>query len=379
MKIVIDDNMPYALELFSRTGKVISVPGRYLSEKEINEADGLMVRSVTKINKDFLKNTKIKFVGTATSGIDHIDTTWLRKSGITFSAAPGCNAIAVVEYVFSALLLLAERKSFQLTLLTVGIIGLGNIGSKLKKRLMAWGVKTLTCDPPRADNGEPGNFFTLEELIKQSDVITLHLPLYKEGKYKSLHLINKELLLSLKKNTILINTSRGSIVDNKALLEILQIRHDIVVVLDVWEDEPNFSIDLLDRIEIATTHIAGHSLEGKTRGTIQIFEAWTNFLGKPQTIMIEQILPPPTFSYILLNGQLTQNILKSLVHLIYNVYDDDAIFRNFSLLPNGFDDVRKQCLYKIRREWSSLKVICNYKNTADQLIKLGFTAEYHSD
>ena len=226
MKILVDENMPYARELFSRLGEVKAVAGRPVPVEALNDADALMVRSVTKVNEALLSGKAIKFVGTATAGTDHVDQAWLQQAGIGFSAAPGCNAIAVVEYVFSALLMLAERDGFALADRTVGIVGVGNVGGRLQKRLEALGIKTLLCDPPRADRGDEGDFRSLDELVQDADILTFHTPLYKEGQYKTLHLADEALIRRLKPGTILINACRGPVVDNAALLQRLQADFD---------------------------------------------------------------------------------------------------------------------------------------------------------
>jgi len=372
VKILVDENMPYARELFSRTGDVLAVPGRPLPEAELQDASGLMVRSVTKVNAVLLAGTPVKFVGTATAGTDHIDDASLAAAGISFSAAPGCNAIAVVEYVFSSLLLLAERDGFALRDRTVGIVGVGNVGGRLQKRLQAWGVKTLLCDPPRADRGDQETFHSLDDLVAQADILTFHTPLFKDGPYKSWHLADAALLMALKPNTILINACRGAVVDNAALLEVLKMRHDLSVVLDVWEPEPNLSLDLLDKVDIATAHIAGYTLEGKARGTTQVFEAWCDFIGQPQQVALESLLPAPEFGSVTLRGKLDQPTLKRLVHLVYDVRRDDAPLRKVAAKPGEFDRLRKQ--YEERREWSSLQVQCDDAETAAMLNQLGFRA-----
>lgn len=377
VKILVDENMPYAQALFSRTGSVLAVPGRPLPQQELNDADGLMVRSVTQVNEALLAGKPVKFVGTATAGTDHIDDAWLQQAGIAFSAAPGCNAIAVVEYVFSALLLLAERDSFDLRDRTVGIVGVGNVGGRLQKRLEAWGVKTLLCDPPRADRGDEGDFRSLDELVAEADILTFHTPLFKEGPYKSWHLADAALLMALKPNAILINACRGPVVDNAALLEVLKMRHDLSVVLDVWEPEPALSLDLLESVDIATAHIAGYTLEGKARGTTQVFEAWCDFLGQPQQVSLSELLPAPEFSSVTLNGPLDQPTLKRLAHLVYDVRRDDAPLRKGAAKPGEFDRLRKE--YEERREWSSLEVICNDAGTVSLLEALGFCARLNNN
>ncbi|MDA8495411.1 4-phosphoerythronate dehydrogenase PdxB [Kluyvera georgiana] len=372
MKILVDENMPYARELFSRLGEVKAVPGRPIPTEALTDADALMVRSVTKVNEALLGDKAIKFVGTATAGTDHVDQAWLEQARIGFSAAPGCNAIAVVEYVFSALLMLAERDGFALADRTVGIVGVGNVGGRLQKRLEALGIKTLLCDPPRADNGEEGDFRSLDELVAQADVLTFHTPLYKDGPYKSLHLANEALIASLKPGAILINACRGPVVDNAALLKCLNAGQKLSVVLDVWEPEPDLNLALLDKVDLGTSHIAGYTLEGKARGTTQVFEAYSQFIGQPQEVALSSLLPAPEFGRISLHGPLDQPTLKRLVHLVYDVRRDDAPLRKVAGIPGEFDKLRKN--YLERREWSSLTVECDDADAAALLQKLGFNA-----
>ena len=375
MKILVDENMPYARELFSRLGDVTAVPGRPIPVSELADADALMVRSVTKVNADLLDGKGIKFVGTATAGTDHVDEHYLERAGIAFSAAPGCNAIAVVEYVFSSLLMLAERDGFELTDRTVGIVGVGNVGSRLQARLEAFGVRTLLCDPPRASRGDAGDFQPLETLVREADVLTFHTPLFKDGPYKSLHLADEKLISSLKPGAILINACRGPVVDNTALLKCLEKGQDLSVVLDVWEPEPALNVALLDKVDIGTAHIAGYTLEGKARGTTQVFEAFSEFIGQKHQVALDTLLPAPEFGRITLHGPLDQPTLKRLVHLVYDVRRDDAPLRKVAGMPGEFDSLRKN--YLERREWSSLYIQCDDETAAQTLQKLGFSAVYN--
>lgn len=375
MKILVDENMPYARELFSRLGDVEAVPGRPVPREALAGADALMVRSVTKVDAALLANESVKFVGTATAGTDHVDIPWLEQAGIGFSAAPGCNAIAVVEYVFSALLMLAERDGFALTDRTVGIVGVGNVGGRLQARLEALGVRTLLCDPPRADRGDEGDFRSLEALVAGADILTFHTPLFKSGPYTSLHLADESLIARLKPGTILINACRGPVVDNAALLACLEAGQDLSVVLDVWEGEPDLNTALLERVDIGTAHIAGYTLEGKARGTTQVFEAYSQFIGQAQQVALDTLLPAPEFGRITLHGPLDQPTLKRLVHLVYDVRRDDAPLRNVAGIPGEFDKLRKH--YLERREWSSLFIQCDDPQAATLLHALGFNAVYH--
>jgi len=376
VKILVDENMPYARELFARLGDVKAVPGRPIPVAELDDADALMVRSVTKVNGQLLDGKGVRFVGTATAGTDHVDQDYLHQAGIAFSAAPGCNAIAVVEYVFSALLMLAEREGFDLTDRTVGIVGVGNVGGRLQKRLEALGVRTLLCDPPRADNGEPGDFQPLDKLVDEADILTFHTPLFKDGPYKTWHLADEALISRLKPGAILINACRGAVVDNAALLKCLDAGQKLSTVLDVWEPEPDLNVALLDKVDIGTAHIAGYTLEGKARGTTQVFEAYSAFIGKPQQIALDSLLPAPEFGRITLHGPLDQPTLKRLVHLVYDVRRDDAPLRKVAGVAGEFDKLRKH--YLERREWSSLFIQCDDAAAAKLLSALGFNAVHHS-
>lgn len=375
MKILVDENMPYARELFSRLGDVRAVPGRPVPEQELTDADALMVRSVTKVNASLLEGKPVRFVGTATAGTDHVDEPWLKQAGIAFSAAPGCNAIAVVEYVFSTLLMLAERDGFELTGRTVGIVGVGNVGARLQARLEALGVRTLLCDPPRAERGDAGDFVALDELVREADILTFHTPLYKDGPYKTLHLADEQLIRRLKPGSILINACRGAVVDNAALLARLQTGQELSVVLDVWEPEPDLNTALLERVDIGTAHIAGYSLEGKARGTTQVFEAFSEFIGQKQQVALDTLLPAPEIGRLTLHGPLDQATLKRLVHLVYDVRRDDAPLRAVAGQAGEFDKLRKH--YQERREWSSLYIQCDDISAATLLAELGFNAIHH--
>ncbi|MBD2797674.1 4-phosphoerythronate dehydrogenase PdxB [Xenorhabdus sp. 18] len=372
MKILVDENMPYAEQLFQQLGEVQAIPGRPVPEGVLEHADAFMVRSVTKVNESLLQGSSVKFVGTATAGMDHVDQQWLSQAGIGFSAAPGCNAIAVVEYVFSALMLLAEQDQFQLKDKTVGIVGVGNVGGRLAERLAALGVKTLLCDPPRADRGDEGEFWPLEKLVKEADILTFHTPLNQSGPYQTYHLADAELLSALPDNRILINASRGEVVDNQALLAVLQQGKKLRTVLDVWEPEPNLSLPLLELVDIATPHIAGYTLEGKARGTTQVFEAYCEFLGQPRKTELADWLPASDFSQITVQGEVTQSVLKRLMHLVYDVRRDDAPLRQVADQVGAFDRLRKN--YPERREWSSLTVHCDAEESAQLLSSIGFNA-----
>ncbi|WWP00792.1 MAG: 4-phosphoerythronate dehydrogenase [Candidatus Dasytiphilus stammeri] len=377
MKILIDENIPHAYKLFSKTGKVILIPGRQIPPDLLDIADALLVRSVTRVDATLLEGKNIKFVGTTTAGTDHIDEKFLRNHGICFASAPGCNAIAVAEYVISAILALAERDNFSIKDRIIGIIGVGNVGYCLHQKLLVLGVRTILCDPPLAARIEKGIFcsLSLKEVLSQAEILTLHTPLSTQGPWKTRYLFNSTLLSSLKPNSILINASRGPVVENSALLELLTNRNDLSIVLDVWENEPALSLALLDKVDIGTAHIAGYTLEGRIRGTIQILVALRHFLEQPpQLVAFNRLLPIAQINYIRLNGILNQVTLTRLVHLVYDIRYDDALLRNTVQNKDGFDFLRKN--YRERREWSSLYIQCDNANTASILKNLGFNAFY---
>ncbi|WMY95365.1 MAG: 4-phosphoerythronate dehydrogenase [Arsenophonus sp.] len=375
MKILIDENITYAKQLFKKIGEVKTISGRLISQSILKNFDALIVRSVTQVNQKLLEDTNVKFVGTATAGFEHIDKQWLKKAGITFIAAAGCNAISVVEYVFSALLVMAQDHCFDLREKTVGIIGVGNIGNLLNKYLTTWGVNTLLYDPPLANITKNNKrFCSLEKIINEAEILTFHPDLNKSEQYSSYHLLNEELLDSIPKGRILINTSRGSVFNNQILFNTLKNGKKIYIILDVWENEPFLLLPLLTYTNIATPHIAGYSLEGKIRGTLHIFNEFSKFLGKKAyCIQLNDLLPIPDFHQINFNGKLTQENLKRLIHLIYDVRRDDSCLKKNAHINGAFDNLRKY--YPNRREWSSLTVNCDNKYTADTLKMLGFTTK----
>lgn len=372
MKVVVDENMPYARELFSRNADVIAVPGRPLPLEALHQADALMVRSVTPITAQLLAGTSLKFVGSATAGTDHVDQSAVAAAGLAFSAAPGCNAIAVVEYVLSALLMLAEQDGYALSQRTIGIVGVGNVGSRLQKRCEALGMRVLLCDPPRAERGDDQQFATLATLVEHADILTFHTPLTTDGPYPTWHMADHALLTKLRPGTVLINACRGAVVDNHALNAVLSQRPDLRVVLDVWEPEPELDRQLLAKVDLGTAHIAGYTLEGKARGTTQLYEAWSHFIGKEDKIDLATLLPAPNIGEVTVQGEFSQAILKRLVHLVYDVRQDDALLRQHINEVGGFDRLRKN--YAERREWSSLRPICQSPATAAMLCELGFSA-----
>ncbi len=357
MKIVADENIPLINEFFGRLGEVVRLSGRQMNAKDVRDADALIVRSVTKVNSQLLEGSKVKFVGTCTIGVDHLDQAYLDGHGITWASAPGCNANSVVEYVYSAL----SHLNINWLGLRVGIIGRGNVGGLLYKRLKAQGVDVV-CYDPHLDDTQNTDLVSLETLLA-CDVISMHTPLVKSGAHPSFHLLGADELRKLKKGAVLLNAGRGAVINNQALLQVLNERPDLRVVLDVWEPEPNISLALLDKVELGTPHIAGYSYDGKLNGTEMIYQACCRAFGLGTQASLQSLVPP------LENNQLTiqpeDDIWSNTKRLIKQVYDiaaDDARLRELAVQTRagkadfglGFDNLRKH--YPTRREFHNYRI-----------------------
>ncbi len=365
MKILADQNMPLVEQYFSDFGEVERFDGRNLKPDQLIDVDVLLTRSVTNVTSKLLaKANKLSFVGTATIGIDHIDTQLLKEKNITFTSAPGCNAIAVAEYVISSLFALSQENARPLNGQTIGIVGVGNIGSCLAQKLKALNVKLLLCDPLKHEQGLLDEHVELDELLTQSDIVTFHVPLIKSGAHRTLHMMDKVRLSALKPGTTIINASRGDVIDNCALLDVMQGGANLDLVLDVWENEPNILTDLFEHVRYASVHIAGHTLEGKARGTQMLYQKLCELKGVEAMKSLGDFLPVPAITQATVSSSFTELDIARLVHTIYDVRRDDGILLRH-LESDGFDSLRKN--YPVRREFSTLTV----KGDGPQLAALG--------
>ena len=375
MKIFYDENMPFAAEFFQDFGYLTPFSGRDLTAEQVESADVLLVRSITKVNESLLsKNSALKFVGTATIGFDHIDQAYLISRNVAFTSAPGCNAVSVAEYVISSLVVLAERYQLKLLDMTVGIVGAGNTGSRLSEKLTSLGIKHVLSDPFLAsDPLDNRKFVDLDEALK-CDVISLHVPKTMQGEHSTFHLLNEQRLTKLSQEQILINACRGEVIDNHALLNLKQSGHALKVVLDVWENEPNILDELISYCEITTAHIAGYSLEGKARGTEMLYRALCQHLNVPVEKSLENFLPESGINQIEINQQFDEILLNQLVKIVYDVRRDDGLFRQQigyqHINRHAFDHIRKT--YPARREFSSIQLVMTEQAQCDVLHQLGF-------
>jgi len=357
MNLIVDENIVFATEAFSSLGTAKLVNGRNINRKVIKDADVLIVRSITTVNEELLRGSKVKFVGTATIGTDHVDLNYLSKNNIQFADAKGCNADSVAEYVFTALLKVASEKKIPLREKSIGVVGIGNIGSRVVRIAESFGMKVLKNDPPLEREGIGINYVELDEVL-QADIITLHVPMIEVGIDKTLHLLNEANLPQIKNGTILLNTSRGGVVDNSNLLNESN-RKELEIVLDVWENEPSIHTKLLTRTKIATPHIAGYSFEGKVNGTKMIYNSLCKFL-KSQPNWQPDISMNETNELKLPEGKSLEEKLYKLFSSIYNIDNDDELMRKISNLAQRdqsayFDSLRKN--YPIRREFSNFTVL----------------------
>ena len=359
MRILADENIPM-LEVFARHGQLRRVAGRSLDRAVLANAEVLLVRSVTQVDQALLAGSQVKFVGTCTIGTDHLDLQYLTEQGIGWASAPGCNARGVVDYVLGALLTLAERDGVDLSKRCYGVVGAGQVGQRLVQVLRGLGWQVLVCDPPR-QQAEGGDYVDLATVLKRCDVISLHTPLTQQGEHPTFHLLGAEQLQSLQQGSWLINASRGAVVDNQALKQLLTQRHDLRVALDVWEGEPQVDAELAQRCDIASAHIAGYSLDGKIRGTRQIYQAFCQHFALADSAAIE--FPSQSLLAMELAAHTpVEEALRVICRAVYDPRSDDAAFR-LSLQGDAltrraaFDQVRKN--YPVRREIPDLQVRVN--------------------
>lgn len=373
LKIVADENIPKVRTYFDSLGQVELVNGRQLDSQQVKHADILLVRSVTSVNRQLLAGSDVRFVATATIGIDHLDTDYLDAQGIAWTNAPGCNADSVVDYVISALCRLDNVIQRLLDGGRLGIIGMGNVGSRLYQRLHCLGVRCNAYDPLIAQDQYPV-LGTLDEVLS-CDVVCCHAPLTTQGRFPSRHMINKARLSALKPNAALINAGRGAVLDNLALKQVLEQRDDLHVVLDVWENEPSIDLQLLAEVDLGSPHIAGYSLDGKIAGTESVYRACCRYLRAAVGTPATQVHP-----YRVLKLSNTQSLVEGVREAVLSSYDiaeDDKALRDSLLDSNNpalqFDRLRKH--YPVRREFSRFR-IGNTQELDDKLYRalaaLGF-------
>ena len=346
MKIVVDDKFPFILvDIAQISNDLIYKPGIAISPDDIHDADALIIRTRTRCDETLLKGSKVSFIATATIGYDHLDIEYLKRAHITWTNCPGCNANSVGQYIHSCLLLLEKEKGYNLSKTTVGLVGVGHVGHAVIEAIRPLGVQILLNDPPQKEAlrkaGKPHEFFLkMEELQEKCDIISFHTPLITKGPYPTFHLANKTFFNALKKQPIIINTSRGAVVDNTDVLQALKDGIIRDAIIDTWENEPNINQELLNLIYIGTPHIAGYSADGKANATRMALTALCNHFHLPVTFQIrvpqlpEEELPEPNLTE-------TERAL-----VLYNPHTDSLKLKSH---PTMFEELRGN--YPLRREF----------------------------
>ncbi len=362
MKIVADQNIPFVEPCFAHLGSIELLAGRKITPDAVADADVLLVRSVTKVNESLLSQGKVKFVATATIGFEHIDLDYLERKGIGFASAPGSNANSVAEYIVAALLALGKKKKFILAGKSIGIVGVGNVGSKVAVKCAALGMKTVLNDPPLARKTGDPKYRPLDEIFG-CDIVTMHTPLTKDGLDKTYHLADAAFFGKLKKGAFFLNTSRGSVMETAALKQVMEEKKLGGVVLDVWENEPNIDPELLADVDLSTPHIAGYSFDGKVAGLIMIYNAVCDYFKLKTQHTLDDFLPPPKVAEIHITPedlkQNQQQLIHSTVQQVYAINRDDFNTREILLQEpekrgEFFDLLRKN--YPQRREFQNTKI-----------------------
>ncbi len=354
MKIICDSAIPFLKGVLEPYAYVSYLPGSEITRNDVLDADALVIRTRTHCDSRLLEGTKVRFIATATIGYDHIDTVWCKEHGITWTNAPGCNSWSVQQYMGSLLVSMSRRMGFDFRQKTLGVIGVGNVGGKVARLAALLGFRILLCDPPRARREGGNGFVSIDEIIGHSDIITCHVPLTHDGPDATFHLFDSHRLASMNHNQILINTSRGEVVDCAALKQALKNGSIRTASLDVWENEPDIDRELMDLLYTATPHIAGYSTDGKATGTSMCVRALGDFFDLPcrdwESSEIPQPVQPALFS-IDAEGKQPQQVLSEAILHTYDIMHDDAMLRKDAGL---FENIRSS--YPIRREFPAFTV-----------------------
>lgn len=373
IKIIADDKIPFLKGVFEPVADIDYYSGKEINSEIVKNADALITRTRTKCNEELLDGSSIKLITTATIGYDHIDTKYCEENNIKWFNAPGCNSGSVKQYITSALFTIAEKEKFNLADKTIGIVGVGNVGSKIQNVAEALGMKILLNDPPRERKEGGKNFCSLDKIKNESDIITFHVPLNKNGIDKTYQLADDLFFDQLKKKPIIVNSSRGEVVKTSSLKNAIKEGKISNVILDVWENEPEIDLELLDIVDIATPHIAGYSADGKANGTSVCVNAINEYfnLGLTKNWFPENVPIVKNGNEISVNtkNKSEQNIFADIIFSTYKILEDDMRLR---ISPQTFEKQRGD--YPIRREFQNyiVKNILNDIELKNKLLKLGF-------
>lgn len=366
LKIVADDKIPFLKGVLEPYAEMVYLPGGKIGRSDVADADALITRTRTVCDRALLENSRVRFVATATIGFDHIRTAELAALGIAWTNAPGCNAASVAQYIAAALTAFDGKP---LAGRTLGVVGVGNVGRKIVAVGEALGMNVLCNDPPRAEKEPDAKFLPLEELVKKSDFLTFHVPLIREGIFRTFHLADEALLSQLQPNAVVLNSARGEVVDNQALKQRLLLRKLGGAVLDVWENEPNFDRELQKLVRFGTPHIAGYSTDGKANGTGMAVRAIAKFfqIGELTEFEVPRLPVPENTRIHFPSGGSEADKIRVALRQSYDIAADDAALRR---APEAFETLRGN--YPIRRESNAFVIPAS---APEPLKKLGFNVQ----
>jgi erythronate-4-phosphate dehydrogenase len=370
MRIVADNKIPYLKGVLEPFSEVEYLPGDRITKHEVKNADALLVRTRTRCDAGLLEGSQVKFIGTATIGYDHIDTGYCEEKGIEWKNAPGCNASSVCQYVLSALVHISGKYG-SLRNRVLGVVGVGNVGSKVVSAAEQLGMQVFLCDPPRVRAEGICGFISLDGIIRECDIITFHVPLNMDGADRTFHMVNQNMLQKIVPGTIIINTSRGEVADGTALKQALDKGQLAGLVLDVWESEPRIDQDLLDRCILGTPHIAGYSADGKAKGTSMIIHELSRFFSLGLDDWETDSIPAHPDMMITIDclDRDEEDIIAQAIISTYRVEDDD---RRLRATPSEFEKQRGN--YPLRREFKAytLNLLNGWPEIKRTCRKLGF-------
>jgi erythronate-4-phosphate dehydrogenase len=371
MKIIIDNKIPYIQGALEPFAEVVYLPGNLTTAEAVRDADVLVTRTRTICSREVLEYSKVKLIVTATIGFDHIDTEYCQAAGIKWTNAPGCNAESVNQYIASALFSYAVPRGIDLKSKTIGIVGVGQVGTRISKTCEILGMKVLLNDPPRERSEDTSQFVSLSTIQEQADIITFHVPLNLDGMDKTWHMVNGNFLGRLKKRPLLINTCRGEVFDTEAVCVATQKGDLSGLIIDCWENEPGLDLRLLDLVDYATAHIAGYSKDGKANGTKASVRAISKYFGLGIDNWEPSGVEGPANPVVAIDGSsgVEHSILAEAILSTYQIEDDDRALRENTGL---FEQLRGD--YPIRREFGShgIKAKNIQPETVGKLVKLGF-------
>lgn len=371
MRIIADENIPFLKGALEPFAEVVYLSGKEINREVLTGADAMLIRTRTKCTESLLKDTSVKFIGTATIGFDHIDTQYCENNNIEWTNAPGCNSSSVQQYIGAALHKISNEFRFNLKDKTIGIVGVGNVGSKVEQFARTMGMNVLLNDPPRARQETGKDFHSLKTILFESDIVTVHVPLDVVGEDCTYNLFNDKMFKKMKSGTWFFNTSRGEVTKTSALKKALVSGKLGGAVIDVWENEPDIDLELMAKTFVATPHIAGYSTDGKANGTAMVVNALCEYFKIPLKNWYPADVPSPATPEIIIDaiGKSDEDIIREAVFHTYNITVDDIKLR---FAPSDFEKLRGD--YPLRREFTSYTInLLNCTGSARKILEeLGF-------